>query len=368
MYSIIQKLRKFDWILFTAVLLLIILGMSAIYSVNLSQAGDDYSGFRRHVVFVLIGLAVFFFFSFLNYNFFRSYSRIIYIVTLILLIFVLFFGRNIRGTTGWFAIGDFSIQPVEIAKIALIIFLAKFFSNRYQQFSHSKHIFFSLAGAGILIFFILLQPDLGSAMILAGIWFIMLLLTGVKKAYLFILIFFIIAGLLFSWFIVLKDYQKERILTFIDPNRDPLGSGYNVTQSIIAVGSGCLFGRGLGFGSQSQLRFIPESQTDFVFAVIAEELGFLGVILILSLWGIVFFRLIRAAQRAPNDFSMFLILGIVIVFFLHVLINIGMNMGIVPVTGISLPLLSAGGSFLFVSLAFLGICESIIVRSAKSEV
>ena len=365
MYSIIQKLKKFDWILFTAIVLLIILGLSAIYSVSLSQEGESFSSFKKQVVFVVVGLVIFFFFSFLNYNFFRSYSRVIYVLTFVLLILVLIFGKNIRGTTGWFDIGGFGFQPVEMAKIALIIFLAKFFSNRYHQFKQLKHIAFSFIGTAIFVFLILLQPDMGSAMILLALWFIMLTLTGVKKIFIVFLIILIILSSVFSWMVILKDYQKERILTFVEPDRDPLGSGYNVAQSIIAVGSGKFFGRGLGFGSQSQLRFIPESQTDFVFAVIAEELGFFGVILILGLWGTVFYRLIRAARRAPNDFAMFLVLGITIVFFLHILINIGMNMGVFPVTGISLPLLSAGGSFLFVSLGILGIGESVIVRSEK---
>jgi len=360
---VLQKLRKFDWILFTAVLLLIILGLSAIYSVNLSYEGNDASGFNRQVIFVIIGLIFFLFFSLLNYNFFRSHSRIIYIVTLILLVLVLIFGKNIRGTTGWFAIGTFGFQPVEIAKIALIIFLAKFFSNRYQQFNQTKHIFISLLGTVVFVVLVLMQPDLGSALVLLAIWFMVLMLTGVKKIYILILVLIIISILLFSWFVVLQDYQKERVLTFTDPSRDPLGSGYNVAQSTIAIGSGQIFGRGLGFGSQSQLRFIPESQTDFVFAVIAEELGLLGVILVLGLWGVIFWRLVRAARRAENDFAMFFALGVTSLFALHIFVNIGMNMGLVPVTGISLPLLSSGGSFLVLTLGLLGVCHSIIVRS-----
>lgn len=363
MYSIIQKLKKFDWILFTAIVLLVILGLSAIYSVDLSHEEEDFSNFKKQVIFFAIGLLLFFFFSLLNYHFYRSYSRLIFILTLILLFLVLIFGKNIRGTTGWFAIGGFGFQPVEFAKIALIIFLAKFFSNRYQQFNQAKHIIISFIGTAMFVALILFQPDLGSAMMLLAIWAFLLLFTGVKKWYIALIVVIVIAVALFSWLVVLEDYQKDRILTFIDPGRDPLGSGYNVAQSIIAVGSGGIFGRGLGFGSQSQLRFIPESQTDFIFAVIAEELGLLGVIFVIGLWGIIFYRLIRAARKAPNDFAMFMVLGIATMFFLHIFVNIGMNMGLVPVTGISLPLLSAGGSFLFITLAALGICESIVVRS-----
>ncbi|MFZ5364912.1 MAG: rod shape-determining protein RodA [Patescibacteria group bacterium] len=365
MYGLIQKIRKFDWVLLVAIFLLLVLGLSAVYSVDLSKEGDHFSSFKKQVIFSIVGLLIFVFFSLLNYNFFRSYSRLIYIIVLLLLIFVLIFGSNIRGTTGWFAIGGYGFQPVELAKVALIIFLAKFFSNRHQQFSQVKHIVISFIGTAVLVFLIMLQPDLGSSMILLGIWAVLLVMTGVRRSYIIFLILVVIVVFSFSWLVILKDYQKERILTFLDPGRDPLGSGYNVSQSMIAVGSGQLLGRGLGFGSQSQLRFIPESQTDFVFAVIAEELGLPGVILVLGLWSLIFFRLVSAAKKAPNDFSMFFILGVIILFFLHVFVNIGMNMGLVPVTGISLPLLSAGGSFLFIALATLGISESIIMRSEK---
>ncbi|HUT22121.1 MAG TPA: rod shape-determining protein RodA [Candidatus Bipolaricaulota bacterium] len=365
MYGIIQKLKKFDWILFTAIFLLLVLGLSAIYSVSLNQEGEGAAAFNRQLIFVGIGLAVFFFFSFFNYIFFRSYSRVIYILTLILLFLVLIFGENIRGTTGWFAIGNFGFQPVELAKIALIFFLAKFFSNRYQHFNQLKHVIVSLAGVLIFVMLILLQPDLGSAMVLVAIWFVLLLTTGVKKRYIAVLLLAVCVISMSSWLFVLKDYQKDRIFTFMHPENDPLGSGYNVAQSMIAVGSGQFLGRGLGFGSQSQLRFIPESQTDFIFAVIAEELGFFGVFLVLGLWGVIFYRLVIAAKKAPNDFAMFALLGITVLFFFHIFVNIGMNMGMVPVTGISLPLLSSGGSFLLISLAILGVGESIIVRSDK---
>ena len=165
-----------------------------------------------------------------------------------------------------------------------------------------------------------------------------------------------------SWVLFLEDYQKERIMVFINPQLDPLGGGYNVSQSIIGIGSGRLWGRGLGFGSQSQLRFIPEAQTDFIFAVIAEELGLFGVSLVLGLCGLIFYRLIKIAKQARNDFGLFIVLGVMVIFFLHIMVNVGMNMGIMPVMGISLPFLSYGGSFLIACLIMVGLAESVAVH------
>lgn len=352
----------FDWVLFFAALLLFCLGLAAIYSVSLSHDNLEFTNVKRQVFFAFVGIASMFVISAINYSAFRVYSRIIYIVTVALLIAVLFFGKTVNNTTGWFAIGNYGFQPVEVAKVALIIFLSRFFANRFSQFNLFKHLLVSFGGTLFLIFLIILQPDYGSAFVLFGVWFLMLLLTKVKLRVIIglILIFTVTAGVM--WNVVLKDYQKERILILLEPNRDPLGSGYNVTQALIAIGSGQLYGRGLGFGSQSQLKFIPESETDFVFAVIAEELGLLGASLIFILWLIIFYRLIKAAQNAHDDFGMYLILGIIFIFIIHLVVNVGMNLGIVPVTGISLPFLSYGGSFLVISFVLIGLAQSVIVR------
>jgi len=190
----------------------------------------------------------------------------------------------------------------------------------------------------------------------------MLIIIGIKRLHLLSIIAVILVLAFSSWFFFLQDYQKNRILTFIDPSRDPLGQGYNITQASIAVGSGQLVGRGLGYGSQSQLKFLPESQTDFIFAVIAEELGFIGVVIILFFWLIFFWRLIRGLKTCSNDFGVFLVLGISLLFIIHIFVNIGMNIGLAPVTGISLPFLSYGGSFLISSLFMVGLAQSVIIR------
>lgn len=358
-----ENLRKFDWILFLSVFLLFCFGLAAIYSVSLGSGSPDFSDFKKQIVFGIIGLLAMLIIGLGNYAAFRVYSRIIFSSAFILLLVVLVFGSTVHGMRGWFLFAGLGFQPVELAKVSLIILLAKFFSNRLQQFRVSKHVIVSLGLTFLLAAPVLLQPDLGSAMILFGLWFILLLLTGVKFRFflLLLLIFGLISGL--SWGFILKDYQKERIMVFVNPESDPLGAGYNVSQSIIAIGSGQLFGRGLGFGSQSQLKFIPEAKTDFIFAVIAEELGLFGVLIILGLWAIVFHRLFRIAKRAKNDFGLFLVLGVMTLFILHLVVNIGMNMGVVPVMGISLPLLSYGGSFLVVTFLLFGVAESVKVRS-----
>lgn len=360
--NLLENLRRFDWILFVAVFFLFCLGLTAIYSVGLSEASGGFSNFKKQIIFGVIGFLLLFAFGLGNYSALRVYNRHIYTVTMISILAVLFFGSVVRGTKGWFMIFGLGVQPVELAKICLIILLAKFFSNRLQQFRVAKHVLASLLLTLTLSVPILLQPDLGSAAILFGIWFLLLVIIGLDKKYLFILIVGLLILGAVAWGLLLRDYQRERILTFLNPTADPLDSGYNVAQSIIAVGSGHFWGRGLGFGSQSQLKFIPESQTDFIFAVIAEELGFFGVLLILGLWGLVFYRLIVIAKKARDDFGLFVVLGVTIILFLHMFINIGMNVGIMPVTGISLPLLSYGGSFLMASLIMIGIAQSVAVR------
>ncbi len=211
---------------------------------------------------------------------------------------------------------------------------------------------------------VLFQPDLGSALLLLGMWGAVVLFAGIKKRYLLALAVCAAAAGWLAWTVLFADYQRARILTFLDPSTDPLGQGYNVTQAIIAVGSGGLFGRGLGFGSQSQLKFLPESQTDFIFAVIAEELGFIGVSLVIGAFFMLFFRLERLAARTEDDFTSFLLLAIGSVLFLQFCVNAGMNLGLLPVTGVGLPLVSYGGSSLIFTLLMLGVAESVAIRSA----
>ncbi|MFA7245141.1 MAG: rod shape-determining protein RodA [Candidatus Magasanikbacteria bacterium] len=350
--------RKFDWILFFSALILSLIGLATIYSVDLSR-GDLLTYTSKQ--FISLGIAIFLFFiaSSLHSSFYQSSAKLFYIFALILLVSVLFLGINIRGTTGWFRFLGFSFQPAEFAKLALVILLSWRIERQARRFDKWQFVLVMFSLTAFLAFLILLQPDLGSASILFAVWFGLIVLVGTKKRYIFGIIALAVLVVVAGWLFIFQDYQKERILTFIDPSRDPLGSGYNVTQSIIAVGSGQFMGRGLGFGSQSQLHFLPEAQTDFIISVIGEELGFLGFFIVLSLYFLVIWRLVVIANKATDDFSAYLPLGVSLVFLAHIIVNIGAAVGLLPVTGVTLPFLSYGGSSLIINFLLIAMAESI---------
>jgi len=360
---IIEYLKNFDWILFLATMLLVSLSLAEIYSIALSNESLGMINFKKQAFFVGIGVVLIFAMSFVNFLSFRSFGNYVYIGGIALLILVLVFGKTVRGTTGWFNLGSFSLQPVEFIKIVLIIFLARYYSGVSIKLSPFKHLVFSGLGALVLIVLVLMQPDFGSALLLFLLWSGMVIVSGFKKKYFLIIAMVLMFTFASGWFFFFKDYQKQRLITFLNPTANALNEGYNITQAMIAVGSGSLTGRGIGFGSQSQLKFLPESQNDFIFAVISEELGFVGVFLVITFFGIIFFRLIRAVKRIDDDFGVYFLLGACILLFIEMFINIGMNIGIMPVVGISLPFLSYGGSSIIASMLIIGICESIIIRS-----
>jgi rod shape determining protein RodA len=355
-------LKNFDWILFFSVLLLIFFGLAEIYSVALGR-DSDLTNFKKQVLFIIIGLVFLFAFAFFDYHNLRSFSNYFYILGFLLLIFVLIFGTTIKGTRGWFSIAGFGIQPIEFVKIVLVIFLSKYFSDVSIKISPFKHLFLSGLGVFVLMALVIKQPDFGSAMILFFLWAILVVFAGFKKKYIFLIAVMLVSIFIGGWFGFFSDYQKDRITTLFKSNENSLSEGYNVRQATIAIGAGGLIGRGIGFGSQSQLKFLPESQTDFIFAVIAEELGFLGVSLIICFFGVFFYRLLVAVKEVNNDFGIYFILGVMSLIFIEMFINIGMNIGLIPVVGIALPFLSYGGSALISSLIMVGIAESIIIRS-----
>lgn len=354
---------KFDWIIFSAVFLLSLFGLIEIYSIALGQETISLFNFKRQIFYVIFGTLTLFATSFIDYNLIKSLNKYIYIFGVILLVAVLFLGDTQRGTTGWFNIFGFNFQPVEFIKIVLIVFLANFFSKSTFKNRPLKNLILSFSGMFILVFLVLRQPDFGSAMIMVVLWFLMLILAGFDKKYLLLIIipFFLIAFL--SWNFYLGDYQKGRILTLISPGSDSLGKDYNVLQALIAVGSGGLTGRGVGFGSQSQLKFLPEAQNDFIFSVISEEFGFFGSSLVLFIYFVLLLRLLFLLRGMKNDFAIFFILGSMVLIFIEMFINIGMNIGIVPVVGISLPFVSYGGSATLANFVLIGIIQSIIIKS-----
>ena len=353
--------RSFDWVLCIAVILLAAMGLAAIYSVDLSR-GQELIYFRRQALSFGIGLFLLFGASLMQYTFFRSYAKIFYGGTLLLLIGVIFFGIDIRGTRGWYNIAGFSFQPVEAAKAGIILMLDYIVYHFGRRFERPLFFFGTGLVTLLVIGLIMLQPDLGSAMIIGLVWFGIMFMVGARKLYLGGLTLGVALFSVTSWFLFLKDYQKGRILTFLNPEHDPLGRGYNIIQAIIAVGAGQWFGRGLGFGSQSQLRFLPEAQTDFIFTVIAEELGLAGVVALLVLFSLVLYRLLLIARRTNDDFVAVTVCGIALLLFAQMFINIGANIGLLPITGVTLPFVSYGGSSLIVSLFLIGIAESMVKK------
>lgn len=353
--------RNFDWLLFFSALLLCLLGLAAVYSVGLSRGpADAYIG--KQSIALGIGLLGLFLASLMQPNFFRLSAKWSYFFSLLLLVAVLIFGRTIRGTRGWFVFGGFSFQPVELVKATLIFILAYSISNFGRRFERPLYFFGTLFITLTAIVLTMMQPDLGSAVLLGTIWFAMMFLTSARKWYIFS---FIGSGIIFAvvaWFFLLHPYQKDRVLTFVDPNHDPLGAGYNTTQAIIAVGSGKFFGKGLGFGSQSQMRFLPEAQTDFVFSVIGEEMGFAGVTIMLILFAVLLWRLLVLANKSDDDFTSVVASGIAVLIGSQLFINIGANLGLLPVTGVTLPFVSYGGSSLIINLVLIGVAESMVVK------
>lgn len=352
---------RFDWVLITAVLLLIVVGLSAIYSVDLSN-GSELFLFKKQAIALLIGLVLLFGAGFTQQNFFSATAKWWYVGSLILLALVLVLGQKIRGTTGWFVFGGFSFQPVEFAKVGLILMMAYIISRFGRRFEKPLFFFGTLIITLIMMSLVMMQPDLGSAVIVGFIWFGLMFLVGARRLY---IVGLTISGLLlivFAWFFLLQSYQKDRITTFINPEKDKLEAGYNVYQSTIAVGSGQVFGRGLGYGSQSQLRFLPETQTDFIFSVIGEELGLVGVTILLVLYGIILWRILLIIVDNSDDFSAVVAGGVFMLFFSQFVVNIGANIGLLPVTGVTLPFVSYGGSSLMMNLLLIGILESMGTR------
>ena len=343
---------------------MVAIGLTAIYS--LSFSGSHFSGsyFYRQLASVLVGIVLLIFFANYDYRTLNAMSTKLYFLGLFLLLMVIIFGSRINGHTGWLQFGGFSLQPVEPVKLIMIIFLASFLSKKKNEMSVLVRIIVSIILVGIPIFLIMKQPDLGSAIIVVGIWLGMIVVSGINKKHLLILFLIGAVAAGSSWFL-LKNYQKERIINFVRPSSDPQGSGYNVLQATVAVGSGGIWGKGLGNGSQSQLNFLPEKYTDFIFAAIGEELGLVGLAIVFLLFGTMIYRIKEAARLARDNFGYMLAVGIIMMIFLHVFINAGMNIGVAPVAGVPLPFLSYGGSSIVTLLAAIGIVQSIYVRRIK---
>lgn len=340
-----------DWTLILSVIPLLVAGLVTMSSFS----GENYF-FERQLIWIGISLSVFFIFSLIDWRFLRRSEVVsaLYIAILVLLS-LLFFVGQIKGAQSWFSVGGVSLQPADFTKLILIIVLAKYFSRRHVEIANIKHIIMSGIYTFIPFVLILIQPDFGSGMIIFSIWLGMIMVSGVSKKHLFI-----VAGLIFvsfsvAWLFVFAPYQKARILTFIHPLADIRGAGYNAFQSQVAVGSGQIVGKGVGYGTQSRLSFLPEYQTDFIFAAFSEEWGLIGVILVFLLFGMVIWRLLENSRVGATNFETLFALGLAIMLMSHFIVHVGMNIGLLPITGLPLPFLSYGGSHLLTEFAGLGI-------------
>jgi rod shape determining protein RodA len=336
-----------DWILFAAALAIALLG----------SFSAENAFFERQVIWIALAVGVFFLASIPDYSFLRRTPILVaaYVGIAALLSLVYAFGTIVKGAQTSFHLGAFSVQPSDPAKLILIAMLAKYFARRHIEIKHIRHIALSGAYAFVLFALVFFQPDLGSSIIIFAIWFGMVLVGGISWKHLTALF---VAGALVSglaWQYGLHDYQKARVMTFLHPLTDIQGAGYNAYQSTVAVGSGELLGKGVGYGTQSKLQFLPEYQTDFIFAAYAEEWGFVGVILLFLLFGVIVFRILGYSLYAPDNFASLFAVGIAIYFFAQFIVHAGMNMGLLPITGTTLPLMSYGGSHLLTEFAALGI-------------
>ena len=351
--KIIRKYAGIDWILFLATIPLLAAGL-----ISMRSFGNESNYyFTRQLFWIGISVFVFFVFSLIDWRFLRKSELLagFFVLISFFLAILLVLGKTVKGAASWFDLGLFSIEPVDPLKIVVILILAKYFSRRHIEIANIRHIILPSLYVFIPTLLVFLQPDFGSSIIIFLIWLGMMLVSGINKKHLLVIFLIAVATLVSAWLFAFKPYQKARILTFIDPARDARGAGYNALQSMIAVGSGQFFGKGIGFGSQSRLEFLPEHQTDFVFAAFAEEWGFVGALFIFLFYGIIIWRIFRIAALGRSNFESLYGIGVAVFLTAHFFVNIGMNIGIMPITGTTLPFLSYGGTHMLTVYTALGI-------------
>jgi len=359
----IRSFAHIDWFLFASALAISLLGLVTMRSFSVEEAYFD-----KQIVWIGIAVAVFFISSLLEYRFLRRTSVVIalYAAVVFLLGLVFLFGSIVKGAQNRFNLGLFFVQPADPAKLLLVTLLSKYFTRRHIEIKHYRHVLVSGAYAFVVFVLVFLQPDFGSAIIVGSIWLGMVLVAGISWKHLAVL--FITAAILAAglWQYGLHPYQKARILTFIHPLTDIRGTGYNAYQSTVAVGSGELFGKGIGYGTQSKLQFLPEYQTDFIFAAYAEEWGFFGVLVLFGLFGVLIVRILGLALHGGDNFDSLFAAGLAIYFLAQFTVHVGMNMGLLPITGTTLPFMSYGGSHLLTEYLALGILMGMQRRPRPS--
>ncbi len=355
-----------DWLLFGALFFISLFG---VFTMN--AFGEENALFVRQIIWLFVSTTLLFAASAVDWRFLRRSGSImvLFVVSCVVLLFLFVAGSVFKGAQSWFDFGSFAFQPVDFAKIVMILLLSKYFSRRHIEIANVRHILVSGLYTFIIFILVFLQPDFGSAIIIFFIWLAMVLFSGISKKHLLVVF---LTGLLFfggMWFFAFKDYQRARIISFINPLTDLSGAGYNAYQSTIAVGSGEIWGKGVGLGSQSKLKFLPEYETDFIFAAFSEEWGFVGVVIIFGLYGVVFWRIIDTARKGATNFETLYGLGLASFFLSHFIVNVGMNIGLLPITGITMPFMSYGGSHLTAEFLSIGILmgQRAFARSVDKE-
>jgi rod shape determining protein RodA len=357
--------KRLDLNLILVILALNVIGLINLYSATHGPTSVDVASlFISQIMWLVVGWTVFFVCTLLDYMIVTRIAMIIYVLNLGAIVYVTFFGKIALGAQRWIDLGFFRYQPSETMKLAMIMFMAKILSNRNSSGAGMgfKELMMPMIALLIPFVFVVEQPDLGTAMMLIAIGGSMIIFAKVRR---FILATVIVAGIValpVAWKFVLHDYQKNRVLTFLSPTSDPRGTGYNSIQSKIAVGSGRFFGKGFMKGTQSQLEFLPERHTDFIYSVLSEEHGFVGSMAVIGLFCFMFLTGVRIASNARDKFGALLTVGVLCYIFWHMFVNIGMVIGLLPIVGVPLPILSYGGSSMLTTMAGLGLVSSVAYR------
>ncbi len=346
------RLPQIDWLLFLFILPVLGAGL-----VTMKSFTEETPYFSHQLIWIAISFVVFFGLSYFDFRFLKRTEILVVLFSIFsALLLILFVGGHIsNGAKSWFSFGLFSFQPSDMMKLVVILMLAKYFSRRHVEIDNFKHIFISGLYALIPFLLVLFQPDFGGAIIIFFIWLGMTLISGISGRHILVVLGVGVVAFAMLWVFVFAPYQKARIVNFVEPLSNIHGSGYNIYQSTIAVGSGKLFGKGVGFGTQSRLNFLPEYQNDFIFAAFGEEWGFVGAILLFILIGLIVWRVLHIALLGATNFEILYGVGLAIYFMSQFIINIGMNIGVMPVTGVTLPFMSYGGSHLLTEFVGLGI-------------
>ena len=353
--SITDKILAFD---FTLLFLVFLLGLISLFAMYSSEQGTFSYHTQSHLYRFTIFFLFFIFISFLNINYIYKSAYIFYILVLILLFAVDSFGVTSSGSKRWISLFFINLQPSELMKISLIVFLARYYNKIPSQNVNSiKHIFIPFISFMIPVYLVVKQPDLGTAVLIAITGLIVIWLTGFRLKY-FLYSFFVLICLIPVGISFLKPYQKSRILTFLNPERDPLGAGYQIIQSKIAVGSGGIFGKGFLQGSQSYLDYLPEKHTDFIFTLFSEEFGFIGSLFLLIIYALIIYRISKIGSQSRNNFARLFCFGFAAAFFVYVTVNMSMVLGLLPIVGAPLPIMSYGGSSMLAIMTGLGIVMS----------